>query len=661
MAFLELHQIFKSYFLGNNEFPVLKGIDLSFEKGEFVSILGESGGGKSTLMNIVGGLDREFHGQVKVNGQLLDHRKEKQLDEYRRSTIGHIYQSYNLIPHLTVLDNVLVSLDMTTLSPAEKKARARQLLTKVGLEDQINKYPKHLSGGQKQRVAIARALASDPQIIIADEPTGALDSKNTQEVLELMDEIAKDGKLVIAVTHSTAVANHGTRIVHMADGKIDHDERLKPAYPIPEDPTMIQTQKLPAHASYEFSFKHLMYNFWRNSLIMIGVAIGLFAVMIFSGLGNGVNGYIKQQVNSVANPQVIQVLKNTTGRKMNQQELMETFQNMAGNPQAGLIDQQQVQRFTKMKDVKSVERGFTLPTYRLEMTGTNKVQSGTGLSTWNANNKADSIKNGHRPGNGEMVIGKQEAAQMMGAKNYRQILGKKMTLTFNWIDSKGQPVAINVPIKVVGLVDSSTAGGSSVNYTTIYDALKSKKADTRPNFLAVRVKNLDQVSTVARQIDNIKDNHKRVFGTITVGSMLKRINRYVKLASDVLSGVAAISLLVSALMIIVTMYMSVSERTKEIGILRALGERKVDIRRLFTSESILIGLFAAVLALVITLLATWGINSAFYGLIKYNIIQLTVGNVVFAFVAALIISFLAALLPARRAAQLNPIEALAAE
>ena len=251
MAFLELHQIFKSYFLGNNEFPVLKGIDLTFEKGEFVSILGESGGGKSTLMNIVGGLDREFYGQVKINGELLDHRNEKQLDEYRRSTIGHIYQSYNLIPHLTVLDNVLVSLDMTTLSSTEKKQRAQQLLSKVGLKDQIHKYPKHLSGGQKQRVAIARALASDPQIIIADEPTGALDSKNTQEVLELMDEIAKDGKLVIAVTHSSAVANHGTRIVHMADGKIDRDERLKEAYPIPEDPTRIQTQKLPARIRCE--------------------------------------------------------------------------------------------------------------------------------------------------------------------------------------------------------------------------------------------------------------------------------------------------------------------------------------------------------------------------------------------------------------------------
>ena len=661
MAFLELHQIFKSYFLGNNEFPVLKGIDLTFEKGEFVSILGESGGGKSTLMNIVGGLDREFNGQVKINGELLDHRNEKQLDEYRRSTIGHIYQSYNLIPHLTVLDNVLVSLDMTTLSSTEKKQRAQQLLSKVGLKDQIHKYPKYLSGGQKQRVAIARALTSDPQIIIADEPTGALDSKNTQEVLELMDEIAKDGKLVIAVTHSSAVANHGTRIVHMADGKIDRDERLKEAYPIPEDPTRIQTQKLPAHSSYEFSFKHLMYNFWRNSLIMIGVAIGLFAVMIFSGLGNGVNGYIKQQVNSVANPQVIQVLRNTTGRKMNQQELMETFQNMAGNPQAGLISQHQIQRLSKVDGVKKVEKGFTLPTYRLAMEGTSKVQSGTGLSTWNANNKADSIKYGHRPGKGEMVVGKQEASQIMGAKNYRKILGKKASLTFNWIDQKGQPVAINIPIKVVGLVDSSTTGGSSVNYQTVYDALKDQKADTRPNFLAVRVRNLNQVSTVAQKIDNLRDNNKRVFGTITVGSMLKRINRYVKLASDILAGVAAISLLVSALMIIVTMYMSVSERTKEIGILRALGERKVDIRRFFTSESILIGLFAAVLALVITLLVTWGINSAFYGLIKYNIIQLTVDNVIFAFVAALIISFLAALLPARRAAKLNPIEALAAE
>ena len=210
MAFLELHDIHKSYYLDKEEFPVLKGISLDFERGEFVSLLGESGGGNSTLMNIIGGLDRNFKGQVLVNGQVLDHHDQKQLDNYRRSTVGYIYQSYNLISHLTVLDNVLIALDMTTMSREEQRQRALKLLDKVGLGDQVDKHPNHLSGGQKQRVAIARALASDPQIIIADEPTGALDAENTQEVLALLDDIAKDGKLVIAVTHSQEVADHGT-------------------------------------------------------------------------------------------------------------------------------------------------------------------------------------------------------------------------------------------------------------------------------------------------------------------------------------------------------------------------------------------------------------------------------------------------------------------
>lgn len=155
MVYLELHDIHKSYFLGKEEFPVLKGINLEFERGEFVSILGESGGGKSTLMNIIGGLDREFDGEVIVDGQKLDHRQEKQMDNYRRATIGYIYQAYNLIAHLTVLENVLISLDMTDLTAEDRKKRAVSLLERVGLKDQLRKYPHQLSGGQKQRVAIA--------------------------------------------------------------------------------------------------------------------------------------------------------------------------------------------------------------------------------------------------------------------------------------------------------------------------------------------------------------------------------------------------------------------------------------------------------------------------------------------------------------------------
>ena len=398
MAYLELHDIKKSYFLGNNEFPVLKGINLTFERGDFVSILGESGGGKSTLMNIIGGLDREFTGTVKVDGQLLDHHQEKKLDDYRRATIGHIYQAYNLIAHLTVLDNVMVPLTMTTLSTAEKKARALQLIHEVGLDDQIDKYPKQLSGGQKQRVAIARALTSDPQIIIADEPTGALDSENTQEVLGLLDKIAKDGKLVIAVTHSQDVAQHGTRIVHLADGQIDHDERLKDAYPLPDNPTHIKANAMPLMEDLRLSFKHLMYNFWRNSLIMIGVAIGLFAVIIFNGLGRGVNGYIKDQVNSMVNPQWVQVIKNPNGKKMNQQEMMGAMQNMAANPQATFISKSNQDRLKKVDGISKVEPGYTFAAYRISYGG--KEQNGTSLSTWSSQQKTNTIKHGHFPGHG---------------------------------------------------------------------------------------------------------------------------------------------------------------------------------------------------------------------------------------------------------------------
>lgn len=660
MAFLALKDIHKSYYLDKEEFPVLKGISLSFNRGEFVSILGESGGGKSTLMNIIGGLDRNFTGEVLVNGKLLDHKKEKQLDSYRRATVGYIYQSYNLISHLTVLDNVLVALDMTTMTKEERRKRAVALLDKVGLSEQIKKHPNHLSGGQKQRVAIARALASDPQIIIADEPTGALDAKNTQEVLALLDEIARDGKLVIAVTHSQEVADHGTRIVHLSDGKVDGDQQLRPAYPLPPDPTKITPRVLPAMASYRTAFKHLTYNFWRNSLIMLGTAIGIFAVLLFSGLGNGINGYIQNQINSLANPQAITVFKNTTGKKMTQEQIQSSLgQTMAANPQAMAISDQQLNRLKKISNVASVQPGIMVSAYQLAY-NSNK-QSGTSLSTWSKANTSDSIKQGHQPGTNEIVLAKQQAIQLSSAKNYKKMVGKTVKLSFNWIDGNNNPVPVTGEFKVAGIAEGASAG-TAITYQSMRHLLKNANASTAANFATVNVKDLDSVQGVADQINNLRNSkNKRILGAITVGSILKTVNTYVSLASTVLASIAGISLLVSALMIIVTMYMSVSERTKEIGILRALGERKKDIRRLFTSESIFIGLFSALLALVIVAIATVAINHALFGLIKYNIVQITVGNVIFAVVIAVVISFIAALLPARRAANLNPIDALAAD
>lgn len=662
MAFLELSDIQKSYFLGKAEFPVLTGVNLSLERGEFVSILGESGGGKSTLMNIIAGLDRNFSGIVKVDGRVLDHRQEKQLDRYRRATIGYIYQSYNLIAHLTVLDNVMIALEMTTLTASQRRARAHELLERVGLSDQLKKHPRQLSGGQKQRVAIARALAADPEIIIADEPTGALDAQNTQEVLALLDQIAKDGKLVIAVTHSQEVASHGTRVVHLVNGKIQGDQRLREPYPVPKTATRRLTSRpLPFWAAGRAAWKHLFYNFRRNFLIMLGTAIGLFAVILFAGLGNGVTGYINNQINSMANPRVIQVMKNSSGKKVAPQDVQGAVQNIAANPRAMLISDQEVGRLKKLGGVSAVEGVYVIPAYKLSYQ--NKEQGGTNLSTWSRAENKRSLKQGTPPGPGQLVISRDDAVQLAGASNYRRLMGRLVTVSFAWLKPDGTPIQVTKELRVSGISAGGTNGAvTAANFASIKAAINAAGGTEEVNAVAVTARHLNRVAGLGQEINDLRDhNHKRILLAMTVGSILKTVNTYVKLAANVLAAIAGTSLLVSALMIIVTMYMSVAARTREIGILRALGGRKRDVRRLFTTEAVLIGFFAALLAVGLARLAAFGINRGVYHLIKYAIVQVSLGNVIFTFVVALVIAFLAALLPARHAARLNPIDALTAD
>lgn len=661
MAFLSLRDIHKSYYLGKEEFPVLMGIDLDFELGEFVSILGESGGGKSTLMNIIGGLDRNFEGTVTINDQQLDHKKEKQLDEYRRGTIGYIYQSYNLISHLSVLDNVLIALDMTTLGRSERIARATELLTRVGLSDQIKKHPNQLSGGQKQRVAIARALAADPQIIIADEPTGALDSQNTKEVLELLKQIAQEGKLVIAVTHSQEVADYGTRIVHLADGKIDGNERIKPAFDGTNPSDDIPARPLKAMASYRTAFKHLMYNFWQNSLIILGTAIGLFAVMLFLGLGNGLKGYINEQVNELANPDFVTVMRNVSNDKKKEasERVTETQQAMATDYKSATLTKSQLSKLNNLKHVSKVQPGYQLSSAKIAQG--KKSETVSTFVTWTGQNGSKSIKAGTKPGNNEVVIDKK-FAQTLHAKKWKSAVGDKITVTFAAMNADNQPVKITKEMKVSGIVSVGEQGSSIYsNYSTMKTMLTDANAVSEPTFAAVKISNTKKVKSTNEQINKIRTDGKNDFASISVGSVLDTVNTITDLATRVLAAIAAISLVVSALMIIVTMYMSVAERTKEIGILRALGESKKDIRRLFTSESLFIGFLAAVLGTAMAYLIGAGLNSMLYQIAKYNLIQIQAGDVIFAFIVAIIISFLAALMPARRASKLNPIDALSAD
>ena len=215
---LKLQNIKKDYITGDTAVHALKGVSIEFRKSEFVSILGHSGCGKTTLLNIIGGLDRYTDGDLFINGKSTKTYKDRDWDNYRNHSVGFIFQSYNLIPHQTVLSNVELALTLSGVSKQERRKRAEDALKKVGLGDQLGKKPNQMSGGQMQRVAIARALVNDPEILLADEPTGALDSETSVQIMELLKEISKD-RLVIMVTHNPELAKqYSTRIVKLHYG-----------------------------------------------------------------------------------------------------------------------------------------------------------------------------------------------------------------------------------------------------------------------------------------------------------------------------------------------------------------------------------------------------------------------------------------------------------
>lgn len=665
MAYLSLRDIHKSYYLGKEEFPVLKGINLDFDLGDFVSILGESGGGKSTLMNIIGGLDRKFQGSVIVDGQKLDHSKEKNMDKYRRDTVGYIYQSYNLISHLTVLDNVKLALDMTKLTSSERTKRAKELLKRVGLADQMKKYPNQLSGGQKQRVAIARALSSDPKIIIADEPTGALDSQNTEEVLKMLQDIAKEGRLVIAVTHSQHVADAGTRIVHLADGKVTGDERLRPAYQVGNE-ERLASKEISFGAVLGNTWKHFKYHLGQNSLITAGMAIGLIAVLLFTALGTGVNGYVTEQINKVANPTAIAITRkaNTNGTGGSAQAKQAASERAAMLALAGAskstekdFTDQQVKTIKNLKHVASAERAYTFSNVKVKYQGKSSTLSS--VSSWNKTSSASDIKNGHKPGKGEVVLDRTFVKSNLGIKNYKSLIGKTVTMSYSTTDKKGQLVTVKFKAKVSGISYSTRSALNVIDAKLVTKAAKKQNVAVVASAIAVTTDKYQNVKSVVKKITNLKNKKgKKMYSALSSESMISQIQVYVNLISTILKGIAGISLVVSAIMIIVTTYMSVAERTKEIGILRALGESKRDIRRLFISESLLVGVISAIVATALSYgLAAW-INQGLSKITEYQFLQIQPNAVGGIFVISLVISLLAALLPARHAANLNPIDAL---
>lgn len=291
---LELRDVVKTYPVGNGEVQALRGVSLSFRNSEFVAVLGQSGCGKTTLLNIVGGLDQYTSGDLLVDGRSTKHYSDADWDAYRNHSIGFVFQSYNLIPHQTVLANVELALTLDGVSSSERTRRAAKALERVGLGDQLSKKPAMMSGGQMQRVAIARAIVNNPGIILADEPTGALDSKTSVQIMDLLKEISRD-RLVVMVTHNPELAeDYATRIVRLSDGQVRSDSNPPTAAELAAEPveTKPKHTRLPFLTALALSANNLRTKKGRTFLTAFAGAIGIIGIALILSLSNGMNDYI---------------------------------------------------------------------------------------------------------------------------------------------------------------------------------------------------------------------------------------------------------------------------------------------------------------------------------------------------------------------------------
>ena len=330
---LKLKNITKEYISGDTKVEALKGINIEFRKSEFVSILGQSGCGKTTLLNIIGGLDRYTSGDLIINGKSTKDFKDKDWDEYRNYSIGFVFQSYNLIPHQTVLENVELALTISGVSRKERKQRAIRALEDVGLKEQIHKRPNQLSGGQMQRVAIARALVNNPDIILADEPTGALDTKTSVQIMEILKEISKD-KLIVMVTHNPDLAKkYSSRIVKILDGVITDDSK---PFTKEDEEKEKDTNAKSGRTSMKFftalrlSLNNLMTKKGRTILTSFAGSIGIIGIALILSISNGVQNYINRVEEETLSSYPITIEESTV-------DLSSMIQKLMGEQEEGEI------------------------------------------------------------------------------------------------------------------------------------------------------------------------------------------------------------------------------------------------------------------------------------------------------------------------------------
>ena len=644
-----------------------------------VSIIGESGSGKSTLMNLLGGLDSQFDGEILVDGENIGQFKEKEMVAFHKEKIGFIFQSFNLVPHLSILDNVTLAMTLSNIDSKTRKARAKEVLEQLGLKDHYQKKPNQLSGGQKQRVAIARALVNDPDIIIADEPTGALDSQTSDQVLDIIQDIAKTGKLVIMVTHSERVASRSTRIVTIDDGKIINDEK-RPPLQFHDNAFQIKAKQENKNLSFLAAIRMALLNMKeklsRNILIALGGSIGIMSIILMLALGKGVNDYLTDTMNENVNP-IISEARMTEETQYDAAASVETVAEtapaqpggmgggggiggtlIADNPAAQLsknipFEEANIAELEAIPNVEKLELSYA----SFSMGSDTVVYEGENYPFMNFGTTSEfmtdsNILYGEFPGQDEVLITEEMADGMAGTPE--DMIGKEIEVK---LSVNGNP--LNGTYTVSGIYTAGNAIGPSGAFDSVFMTMDTFSDMNAENGLTVEP---NVAYLFADETSNSQDIKDAINGLGYAGSstdtLAKTFTKLLDIFTYILAGVAGISLFVSAIMILTVLYISVVERTQEIGVIKAIGGRNKDIRRIFVSESFLIGLFSGLLGVgIAALLSTIG-NVAVERIFGTTILHMTPTYALLGILASVIISVIAGVFPANKAAKLDPIEAL---
>jgi len=648
MKTLELIRVNKFYKIGKNKFQALNNINLSFEKGELVSILGESGSGKSTLMNLIGGLDSDFDGSIKIEGKDISKYTEKDLDKYRKNKIGFIFQSFNLIPHLNVLNNVTIAMTLSNVSKKERIERAKKILNEVELKEHLWKKPNQLSGGQKQRVAIARALINDPEIILADEPTGALDSNTGEQILDIIKRISKRGKLIIMVTHSKQVSSISTRIIRIKDGIITEEKTIKQITKYNEkEQDMIKSKKnLSFFSAIKLALINMKEKLTRNILVTLGSSIGIMSIIIMLSIGQGVEDYMINTMNENVNPLVVEVHMPLENKDKN--NMINIRQNIS---ETIYFEDKNIEELSNIENVEKVEFGFSIMGTESKVIYDDKEVNTQLLYTISSVLTSGNIKVGNIPKENGVLISNYIASKL--TDNYDSLIGKRLNIQFR-VEEKiiTEEVLISGILAKTDIRMMDETGYLYINYNELESIFKKYKLELKPTILYL-------VSNTEAHATELKEKIEELEYTGSMQEMMANIfMEMLDIITYILAAIAAISLIVSAIMILVVLHISVVERTKEIGILKAIGARRKDIKRIFAIEALLIGVFGGATGIVISFLLSFLLNIIVNNLFGITLIAFVPTYMIFGLIISIIISIIAGLYPASKAARLDPIESL---